>query len=79
MLSSFSFCSRKEDGVSFPGLAKQGGNKFRTDPFADLSVDEDQVIQGQDYFCCSASPSSEGEPYPAVPPGQSGKTKRESE
>lgn len=58
---------------------KEGGKKeLRTDPFADLSVDEDQVVQRQNYFCCSTSPSSEAEPYPAVSPGQSGKRKQVS-
>lgn len=55
---------------------KEGKNSVRTDPFADLSVDEDQVIQGQNYFCCSASPSSEAEACPSVSPGQSDKRKQ---
>ena len=43
---------------------------FCTDPSADLSVDEDQVIQSQNYFCCSASPASEAEAYSSISPGQ---------
>lgn len=45
----------------------------RTDPFADLSVDEDQVIQCQNDFCCPASTTSEAEAYPSMSPGQSDK------
>lgn len=83
MLSSFSFCSRKtrKHAISVRSPAKrekEGKNSARTDPFADLSVDEDQVIQGQNYFCRSASPSSEAEACPSVSPGQSDKRKQVS-
>lgn len=46
---------------------------FSTDPLADLSVDEDEVVQGQDYFCRTTSPSSKAEPNSTVSPGQNHK------
>lgn len=52
--------------------------RLRTDPFADLSVDEDQVVQRQNYFCCSAAASSEAEPHPTISPGQSSKREQVS-
>lgn len=45
--------------------------KHRTDPFADLSVDEDQVIQGQDYLWWSTiTTTTKAEPNPPAFPEQ---------
>ena len=43
-----------------------------TDPFADLSVDEDKVVQGQDYLArATVTIAAKGEPNPAGFPKQS--------
>lgn len=65
------FCHRQK-------RIKRGEFRFRTDPFADLSVDEDEVIQCQNYFCCSTSPTTETEASPSVSPGESDKRKHVS-
>lgn len=52
--------------------------QHRTDPFADLSVDEDQVIQGQNYLCWSIVTSSKVEPNPAAFPGQNKKKEKKN-
>lgn len=56
ILSSLSFCSHtrfEEDGTGeFTVTPKRtlSAIQCKTDPFADLSVDEHQVVQRQDYF-----------------------------
>lgn len=75
--------TRQGDAISILSSAKTKQEekkkvRFGTDPFADLSVDEDQVIQCQNHFCCSASPTSEAEAYPSISPGQSDKRKQVS-
>lgn len=79
--------TRNRDAISSLSSAKTNKQKnkkrgktfrYRTDPFADLSVDEDQVVQCQNYFCGSASPTSEAEAYPSASPGQSDKRKQVS-
>lgn len=48
-------------------------------PFADLSVDEDQVIQGQDYLCWStATATAKAEPNLTISPGETENTTKMS-
>lgn len=66
-VNHFGASEKQTTAKKWPVLSE---NQHSTDPFADLSVDEDQVIQGQNYLCRSTVTTSKAGPNPATFPRQ---------